>query len=345
MAYTIRYIKAKHLNQIKEEWQSLETGNEMTVFQSYQWHQVLLEQYVPTDTREFESLFAVVESDGRSCMIAPLWVVKRTFRLLNQKGAYLLGRGSFSDYLNFVYQDFDEGAFDFLLENLSQRYGIKHYTFENIREATSLYRHVVDNYAVSRNSEYPCVGLKLPLSKEGYQQMLSKNSRQNLRTANNRLKKDGKSLTYNFDDQQIDRNRCLEIRESKLSVKYSELPMMYKLKYRILNRFRYQFNSFVPVTCYPEGKVMTACDEEGRLRAFFNYGMDTRGQGIRVMSAGTDLDFRRYSPGMLLMYNFVLKSIEEGTIKEIDFTRGDEQYKFALGGQQHLIHTLKFKKK
>lgn len=342
MAYKIRYVKGIDLEQIQDVWTALETGDEMTMFQSYRWHQVLLEQYVPMDTRKFESLYAIVDLDDQPCLIAPLWVVKKTFRLLNQKGVYLLGRGCFSDYLNFVYQRFDASAFDFLLRDLSQKYGTNRFFFENIRESTSVYRHIFEQYVVSRNSEYPCVGLNLPPSEEEYHRMLSKNSRQNIRTANNRLKKDGKSLVFNFDDHQIDRNQCLEIRESKLLVKYSELPLMYRLKYKILNRFRYQFHSFIPFMCFSDSKVMTACDEEGKLRAFFNYGFDTEGKCIRVMAAGTDLDFARYSPGMLLMYNYILNSIQEGTMQEVDFTRGDEKYKFSLGGQQRIIHTIKF---
>ena len=342
MAYNIRYVKGIHLDQIQDEWKALESGDEMTMFQSFLWHLVLLEQYIPMDTDKFESIYAIVESDGLPCMIAPLWVVKKTFRLLNQKGIYLLGRGCFSDYLNFVYQTFDGNAFDYLLRDLSQRYGANRFFFENIREATSIYRYIIDNYMVSKNSEYPCVGLSLPSSMEEYHRMLSKNSRQNIRTANNRLKKDGRSLIYNFDDQQVDRNRCLEIRESKLLVKYSDFPLMYKYKYIILNHLRYQFNSFIPFMCYSESKVMTACDGEGNLRAFFNYGFDTKEKFIRVMAAGTDLEFARYSPGMLLMYNFILNSIQEGSLKEIDFTRGDEKYKFSLGGHQRLNHTIKF---
>lgn len=343
MAYNVRYVKGIHLSQIRDEWKALETGEEMTMFQSYQWYQVLLEQYVPADTRQFESLYAVVESDGQPCMIAPLWVIKRTFRLLNQKGVYFLGRCSFSDYLNLVYQHFDADAFDFLLKDLSSKYGVRYFTFEDTRDISSLYRYILDNYEIVKNSECPCVDLSLPSSVEEYHRMLSKNSRQNLRTANNRLKKDGKSLVFNFDDQLIDRNRCLEIREAKLLVKYGDLPLMYRYKYKILNRIRYHFNKFIPFISFSESKVMTACDEEGRLRAFFNYGYDTDGRCIRVMAAGTDLDFARYSPGILLMYNFILNAIQEGKIKEIDFTRGDEKYKFALGGHQRLNHNIKFR--
>jgi CelD/BcsL family acetyltransferase involved in cellulose biosynthesis len=343
MAYNVRYVKGIHLNQIQDEWKALETGEEMTLFQSYQWYQVLLEQYVPVDTRKYESLYAVVESDGQPCMIAPLWVVKKTFRLLNHKGAYMLGRGSFSDYLNLVYQHFDGDAFDYLSSDLARRYGITCFTIEQLRETTSVYRHILDKYVICRNSEYPCVGLNLPSSVEEYNRLLSKNSRQNIRTANNRLKKDGKTLVYNFDDRVIDKKRCLEIREAKQLVNYSKLPLLYRYKYKILNFFRFHFNSFVPFISFSESKVMTAYDEGGCLRAFFNYGYDTDGRCIRVMTAGTDLDYARYSPGLLLMYNFILNSIQEGNIKEIDFTRGDEKYKFSLGGQQRTIHTVKFK--
>lgn len=343
MAYTIRYINGKHLNQIRGEWEALETGEEMTMFQSYQWFQMLVEHYIPEDTKNFESLYAVVESDGNPCMIAPLWIVKKTFRFLNKKGIYLLGRDSFSDYLNFVYKNFDANAFDCLLNDLSKRYRIKSFAFESFRDTTSIYRHIIKNYIITKNNGYACVGLSLPLSVDEYHKFLSKNSRQNLRTARNRLVKDGKNLVFDFDDQQVDKNRCLEIREAKLRVNYTKFSLMVKYKYRILNRFRYHFPFFTPIAFFPGSKVMTACDDEGNLRAFFNYAYDTNGTSIRVMAAGTDLNYARYSPGMLLMYNFVLKAIQDGRLKEIDFTRGDEKYKFSLGGQQRLNHTIIFR--
>ena len=343
MTYNIRYIEAKCLNQIREEWMELQTGKEMTLFQSYQWNKMLLEHYVPTDTREYESIYAIVESDGHPCMIAPLWVIKKTFRFLNQKGIYLLGRCSYSDYLNFIYQVFDADAFDFLVYNLSKKYGVNYFTLENFRESTSVYLHILNNYKLCRNAEYPCVGFNIPSSVEEYHKLLSKNSRQNLRTANNRLKKDGRILLYNFDNQQVDKEKCMEMREARLIAKYSDFSLLTKYKYRILNRFRFHFPDFTPLTTFSESKVMTASDEEGNLRAFFNYGYDSNGTCIRVMAAGTDSAYARYSPGMLLMYNFILKAIEEGKLKEVDLTRGDEKYKFSLGGQLRVNHTIRFR--
>ena len=77
MTYTIKYVPAKDLERIQDEWKELETGEEMTLFQSYKWYKMLLEKYIPEDTKNFESVYAVVEADGKTCMIAPLWIIKR----------------------------------------------------------------------------------------------------------------------------------------------------------------------------------------------------------------------------------------------------------------------------
>jgi len=342
MTYSIKYIPAKDLELIQTEWRELETGEEMTLFQSYEWYVILLKYYIPEDTHHFESVFAIVEADGKPIMIAPLWIIKKSFRILNKKGIYLIGRYSFSDYLNFVYRHFDSKAFDFLVRELRQKYDTSLFTFEDLRESTSIYQHIVNSYNILENKEFPCVTLQLPPSLEEYHKMLSKNSRQNLRTASNRLQKDGKTLIFNDDDQQVDRQECIKLREEKLSVKYADFSLFWKYKYRIINRLRYTFPFFTPITHYTNSKVMTAYDEEGKLRAFFNYGYDPGNKAIRIMAAGTDLDFARYSPGMLLMHQFILKSIQGGKLQVIDFTRGDEKYKFALGGELCLNHSVKF---
>ena len=343
MAYTIRYVPAKDLERIQDEWKALETGEEMTLFQSYEWYQMLLEKYIPEDTKNFESVYAVVKADGKACMIAPLWIIKRSFRILNKKGGYIIGRFSFSDYLNFIYLTFDADAFDFLMKDLRRRYCIKKICFEDFRESTSIYQHVIKSYSIIENKKFPCVTLQLPHTIEEYNKMLSKNSRQNLRTANNRLQKDGKALIFNDDDQQVDRQECLRLREAKLSVQFSSVSKWRKYKYRIINHLRYSFPFFTPVTYYPHSKIMTAYDGQGKLRAFFNYAYDYNKKTIRIMAAGTDLDFARYSPGMLLMHQFIEEAIKQGQLEIVDFTRGGEPYKFALGGNLCYNHRVIYK--
>ena len=345
MKYIVEYVPAKQLGTLKSQWNVLEHGKEMTLFQSFQWYQMLAEYYIPADTNNYTSVFAVVQANETPCLIAPFWIVKHTFKLLNKKGVYLLGRDSYGDYLNLVYDQFDGAALDFLLEDVSKKYGTNHFVFEQLMESSSTYHHIVKTgRQIMEDRIEPCASLRLPASVGDYQKMLSKNARQNLRTANNRLAKDGKILAFNFDDVVTDKNSCLNIRESKLAVKYAKVPIWRKYKYRLVNKVLFHFPRFAPIQTFDGSKVMTAKDEEGLLRAFFSYGYDTEGRCVRIMSAGTDLEFARYSPGMLLMHTFIIKTIEDGLVHEIDFTRGDEKYKFTLGSVLQNNHTITFGK-
>lgn len=342
MNYSVKYISAKKLYDIQDIWMSLENGNDMTVFQSYQWYNMLLNYYIPEDTSNYLSFFAVVSHDDYPCMIAPLWVVKHTFRFLNKKGVYLLGRDSYSDYLNFIYNEFDGDAFDYLVAEIKNKFNVNHFVFEQIQESTAFYQYISKSprYEVDDINE-PCVSLSIPKSVEIYQNILSKSARQNLRTANNRLVKDGKQLVLCFDDRFVDKGKCLELRETKLSAKFSKVSRLRKYKYRFVNKLLFHFPRFVPIMVYSDSKVMTAKDECGNLRAFFHYVYDTKGQCVRVLSAGTDLEYARYSPGMILMHGFIKEIIDKGVVKVLDFTRGDEKYKYVLGGEEKHNHIVK----
>ena len=52
------------------------------------------------------------------------------------------------------------------------------------------------------------------------------------------------------------------------------------------------------------------------------------------------MNYTKYSPGMLSLNAFINHLIENKEINIIDFTIGDELYKFAVGGVEHFIGCL-----
>ena len=344
MNYKIEYIPVSKLKTIEKEWRELATGEDMTVFQSYEWNLLLLEKYIPADTNNYVSIYVIIRHFNKICMIAPLWIIKRRFNLINKKGAYILGIDSFSDYLNLIYKVFDSEAFDFLIDNICKKYKIKKFYFSQINENTFIYDYIIKRYHIYKDETEPCVGIKLPSSFNEYSKLLSKHSRQNLRTANNRLIKDCKHIEYNMDDTLTNKNECIKIRESKLFKKYKQMSNFKIYKYRLKNKLQFRFPKFSPLICYSKSKIMTA-RIDNRLSAFFNYLYDDSHNKIVILCAGTELEYARYSPGMLLMYNFIKKVIDEGKYTEVDLTRGDESYKFALGGKLNNNHYLVFTNK
>ena len=341
MSYTIQYIPKNQFPSLKDSWKKLEKGEDMSIFQTYDWNEALNEYYIPDSTKKYKAVYAIVKKDGVTIMIAPFWLFKKNYRIINKKGIYIIGRESWSDYLNIIYNEFDSNAFVFLLEELSTRYKINHFIFEQLLPNTKLYHYIKDTQNITFQYQTTCVCLDLPTTSEEYQKLLSKNSRQNIRTANNRLQKDGVSLHFVINDTTVDKDLCMEMRRIRLNKKYKKVSKLRELKYRIDYKLRFHYLPFVPMYHYKNSMMMTAYDQDHRLYAFFNYTIDDEKRTITILGAGTSEQHERYSPGILLMHHFINEAISM-VYRTIDFTRGDEKYKFALGGKPFTIINVEF---
>ena len=340
--YTIEIYHYNQIDCLKNDWERLYKGSDMTYYQSYEWYQ-MLHSYSLKDNFLHENIFAVCRNEQKEIeIIAPLWVLRHSlFWPFNRKGVYLLGREGSSDYLNLIYKDFNIEAFNFILQELSKKYHVHTFKFELLKEGTSLYDFIQKKNIV-RDHRLISVSLNLPSSEEFYLKMLSKSSKQNLRTANNRLKKDNKKLEFLLDDLTVDKSVCLIIKNSRLKKKNYEPNIIKAIKNWIFKKITIRFPNYNPFLTEVDSHIMSAyCD--GELAAFFNYGIDPYRKCIIIMTAGTNELYARYSPGMLLMYEFIKYTINNNNdIKVIDFTRGNEHYKYALGGQNHIIHSIRF---
>lgn len=175
--------------------------------------------------------------------------------------------------------------------------------------------------------------------------MLSKNARQNIRTAMNRCKKDKIQLIFNFDDNDIDLELCKSFRSKRLEKKFIDIKKSASLIKVIIAHFlkrnKYKFPYYNVIEEDKNSNFMTA-KINNKIVAFFSYGYDKIHKQIVIMAAGINDEYHRYSPGIQLMYNFIIFQIknENRHINIIDFTRGNEMYKYTLGGKDKLIHKI-----
>jgi CelD/BcsL family acetyltransferase involved in cellulose biosynthesis len=75
---------------------------------------------------------------------------------------------------------------------------------------------------------------------------------------------------------------------------------------------------------------------------FFYYLKDDIHSQILFIAAGVNMKYSRYSPGILSLNAFINNQIDTGEIELFDFTRGNESYKYAVGGKKHEIETISF---
>lgn len=341
MEYIIEYYKKEQISQLRDRWLTLERGTEMTWFQTYAWHYMLVsEGCIPEDTNYCKFVYAAVKTAKNEIqLIAPFWIITKTFNLINKKGVYFIDSEGFSDYLNFVYDDFHEEMVFALMKDIKSTFGVSVYKLYQLRESSSTYHFLLEYTTIRKDLTDPCVNMVLPKSNEEYKGSLSKNTRQNLRTANNRLRKDGITLVFNHDNDNVDIDECCRIREERLRSRYSKVSKIRKMKHRLVNRLKYHLPQYLPLYICKEGHFLTAY-HENELCAYFFYVRDEIHHQLLFLTAGTNSKYARYSAGMLCLYDFIHLLIDENNLELIDFTRGDEQYKLYMGGEANYNHKV-----
>lgn len=343
--YRVQAYDPFGFKKLKDVWDKLYEGKDMTYFQSYDWYEII-NSMIPL---KGEVLYLVVSNGLQPILIAPLWILRRTFGFINKKGRYFFGRGGYTDYLNFIYKSFDPLALDAIFVYVRTNYGISRYFLECMPEYSASYQYIVRTKTVVKIHQSICVKLALPDSSSQYENMLSKHVRQNLRTAKNRCQKSGLVLTQTFYKETTDRlliDNCKMIREMRLDLKTSrakkQMSLMQKCRNNVERILKYQFPVYHVLDVHTQGWLLTiTCQDE--LCAFFHGGYDMFRNSLVVMCAGVNPKFARYSPGLLSMYNQIKIFLEEQHLDSIDFTRGNEKYKYDLGGKDEYIYHVQFK--
>ena len=352
--YSINYKSLDTIYELENDWKELQEGAEMTYFQQYDWNNMLAKLNW-LHNQHYEIAFANVRRDNKSLLIAPLFITKDNRYRNYPKGVYLLGDQGWSDYCNLLYYEFDINAVEFLLKEIKSRYGISSLCVANLQEDSSLYKYLSQRGGVLTDEVSVCVSLSLPSSIEEYNQMLSKNAKQNIRTAYNRVKKDGLTFLFNHDEQHVNLQEFLLYKQRRASVKdKAELDLLRKggkinTSQIIINQVRklyYQYINFkmpyyTPFEHDVNSHYLTVRNaENNELCASINYGVCRHRNEIVVMAIALNEKYYRYSPGMLGLYDFIVTQIQKQEFTKVDFTRGQENYKYVLGGTSNNNHKL-----
>lgn len=362
---SVKIYNKEDFDTICNYWQMVDCGEDMTFFQRYEWY-AYLNQSCPKDCQNYLSVYIIIFQSETPVLIAPLWIVRRTFNVVNKKGAYIIGKEGYSDYLNLIYKDFCVEAFRLLLATLKKEYGIHIFHFDNLRENTKLYAYIKS--AAHIKSSRICVALHIESTSEKWFKGLRKSAKQNIRTAKNRCKANNIEIQYAFDAERTRQTieQCVLLKKNRDSQKNSPLPLKDLIRSKIKEkkiisslrhfltsvitlqhikqRYYYHLPIFNPLTSPSNTKLMLALSDN-KIIAFFLYGLNKERKEIVVLTAGFDEAYKRYSPGILLMEAFVKMVMDDiiSDYKIIDFTRGTEKYKYDLGGLNHTIYSMSYR--
>lgn len=165
---------------------------------------------------------------------------------------------------------------------------------------------------------------------EDWHSRLSKSVRQNLRTAFNRLKTDGKEFEAKvYRGGKIPRR----VMHKMVSIYNNCHTERYGTKVSLLKKFYLQHLDFSTRDFMnnPDA-IHYALYIQGELAAFFSGYVDQNMNSIIVPRLSIDRKFSRYSPGYILLKEAISDCDKNGIANCIDLSRGIEKYKTDLGG-------------
>lgn len=338
--------KVSLINEIKEEWLLLEQGKDMTVFQSYNWN-LLQERYYRGKSRLYKFLvkyeYWIVYKENTPIIIAPLMLCRTNIHIGKfglVKGGYFIGKNHYSDYCNLIYKDTDEEGFQFLISHLQKQYHHMAMIFDGLREGTEFENYLKKSYIPQRHLS---VYVDIEDSVSGYEAQLSKSTKQNLRTARNRINRENLQYEYcifsKLEDERLveqlinihlKRNLEKNRRNKKLFDTLRKIRQSYLEKHKnIIPLVMKEMEDVWVLVVYINGEIA------GYLFGLYDLGT------IRIMQNCVNSDYGFYSPVFLAAYDYIIDCINGNfggkRVDRLDFTSGGETYKYKLHGQEKML--------
>ena len=333
-------------------WQNLERGADMTVYQSFSWHCLLAKELLNQNLLSLgaEIFIYSAVSNGAIKIIFPIIVQKfsnKTRWFGRKKGIYFLGHNSWSDYNNMIYDQASDADFRMVINQIrNDFFGFRFVLTDilpNTKFAAFLKRNGATLYKFTSS-----VSVKSPISEDLYSVALSKHTRQNLRTCLNRMSKDG--IRYSIavsgivlDDALL--SELLNVHVERIAVKNTHDQDLFhmvssfirrrikcytELHNNIIWNSMKTMNNSVFVISYLNGEV-----------AGYLYGLKDRNV-VRIMQNCIREKYSFYSPMFRGAYDYIVSTANDPSIESVDFTRGNEPYKFQLGGSETLLENYRF---
>lgn len=272
--------------------------------------------------------------------IAPLYAKKQNGMYFSVPRGYFTSAG----HLDFIYrEDFSFDEYNFLINAIKQYFGKCEIKMDRVSERSLTFKYASRDKLVKLESSI-MVSIDIPENYDAWYKSLSKSVRQNIRTAYNRMNTDGKVFEFKYFLYQSPDKK---INSDILHLFARRLCEHSKIKSTLAEALLYRMKSHHPMTVGIDsdpGYIGAVLYIDNKLAAFFNgfVGNDKR---VLVPRLAVNLDFNRYSPGGILINEFIktIKSDEfSEEILELDLQRGDEPYKYSYGGKEYFNYSWSY---
>ena len=193
---------------------------------------------------------------------------------------------------------------------------------------------------VTKNVQIP-----LANSYDEYNKRLSKHARQNIRTAYNRANRDGYELSFHsyrmLDGGSVKKEARKAFKSytalyiKRLKERYNRSGMRFFVKKTLMKYFGSGWKS-----ASSSMSLLVDISINGEIAAYAKCYFDLVHKKITVPNLAIDIKWGFYSPGIVLVNELIKYVIEMGGVEYLSMGRGEEPYKYEMGGEQYNTYNM-----
>lgn len=328
------YTDTSAFHQLRDEWNALVLKSHLnTVFSMWEWHRTWWEAYQPGN------LYLVTCRDNAGLLLGiGSWYIKKH----PEHGRILEGVGcvDVTDYLDIIADksavELVYGALaDFLVAHRDDYDLIDLCSIPQDSPTHTLFTAALQQRGFSVNvaQQDVCPIIALPATWDEYLNTLNKKQRHELRRKLRRAEGVDEKVSWFIvaDDANLD---------DEITHFFRLMAASDPQKQRFLENERHVtfFRNIMPIMRERGWLEMSFLTIDGeRAAGYINF---VYGERVMVYNSGLDHQtFGQFSPGIVLLAYNIQYAIERG-YRYFDFLRGDEEYKYRLGGQDSSVFQL-----
>lgn len=330
-------------NDLKNDFGILEKNTKMTPYQSYSFLSITKKGMAdknPFYAYMMHEITFVLRNDlGKALLILPL-LYKRSNKIYE---LYFRGQLTSAAHLDFIYNpsEYTYEMFKQIMDSVITHFGECRIHFSKIMSDSTTNEYIEKMFGeLAVKSTEECVTIHISTN-GGYDEWynrLSKSIRQNIRTAYNRLEKEGVTVSYKLIiNQQInteDYKQMISLYTRRLIQKNYRQKVIEKILYPFVRLLK-ETNPMTRALCKMKNSCYGYLTFNDEIAACF-WGLSCNDGRMVVPRLSYSEKYKVYCPGGLLIAETVKKlTAEYRSFTQFDLSCGNEKYKFAYGGISH----------
>ncbi len=317
--------KHRTIYTLKSSWEQFD--GIVNIYQSYFVQSKIFKKLpIYSIPQKYYPIYFEIIENNKTLMIIPLC------KYFKKNKYCILGNFNGIQTYDFIYDKniSDEKTIEILSFFLDKMKGSE-ILFSNMPLSSKIFKAFSSMKCISNESTKQNVNIFIGNDYDSYFSALSKHTRQNVRTAYNRIKKDGKEFSVFFSlHKPIARsvlNQIIDLYCERHSTRYN-------VRSSKLKNFYLKYFDFSTI-CQQKSRdnIYAILYIDGKIAAFLSGLLDINTNSAIIPRLSIDEDFYKYSPGVILINEVAKRFAEIKELNNLDLSKGNEKYKISMGGE------------